>query len=138
MQFWGSVVVILYIFHPLRVVKYDFEEVWCCSISEVVLSVITYLNLGSQLQNLELDKMRKKHSADKLLIFLQLRSLQSGVEDFNYFLLYTPWAQDVNWTYIRRSEDILEVFWASYVRSIYVLCSGGKKLIDSLTKLLTL
>ena len=28
-----------------------------------------------------------------------------------------------NWTYIRRSED---VFWTSYVRSIYNLCSGRK------------
>ena len=33
--------------------------------------------------------------------------------------------QDVNWTYIRRSEDVLDVFWTSYVRSIYVLCLRG-------------
>ena len=32
------------------------------------------------------------------------------------------WTQDLNWTYIRRSEDVLGVFWTSYVRSIYVLC----------------
>ena len=31
-------------------------------------------------------------------------------------------AQNVNWTYIRRSEVFLDVFWTSYVRSIYVLC----------------
>ena len=37
----------------------------------------------------------------------------------------TPQAQDVNWTYIRRSEDVLDVFWTSYVRSIYVLCLWG-------------
>ena len=36
----------------------------------------------------------------------------------------TPWTQDVNWTYIRRSEDVQDVFWTSYVRSIYVLCPG--------------
>ena len=30
-----------------------------------------------------------------------------------------PWALDVNWTCIRRSEDILNVFWTSCVRSIY-------------------
>ena len=29
-------------------------------------------------------------------------------------------------TYIRRSEDDLDVFWTSYVRSIYVLCPGWK------------
>ena len=34
--------------------------------------------------------------------------------------------QDVNWTYIRRSEDIQGVFWTSYVRSIYVLCLRGQ------------
>ena len=134
MQFWGSVVVILYIFHPLRVVKYNFEEVWCCSISEVVLSVITYLNLGSQPQNLQLDKNAEKALRRWIVNF----SSAKVCTKWCYFLLYTPWAQDVNWTYIRRSEDILEVFWTSYVRSIYVLCSGGKKLIDSLTKLLTL
>ena len=31
-------------------------------------------------------------------------------------------AQNVNWTYIRRSVVFLDVFWTSYVRSIYVLC----------------
>ena len=34
----------------------------------------------------------------------------------------SPQTQDVNWTYIRRWEDVLDVFWTSYVRSIYVLC----------------
>ena len=34
----------------------------------------------------------------------------------------TPKTQDVNWTYIRRSEDVLDVLWTSYVRLIYVLC----------------
>ena len=38
----------------------------------------------------------------------------------------TQKTQDVNWTYIRRSEDVLVVFWTSYVRSIYVLCLLGK------------
>ena len=37
----------------------------------------------------------------------------------------TPWTQDVNWTYTRRSEDALDVFLTSYVRSIYILCPGG-------------
>ena len=26
----------------------------------------------------------------------------------------TPWTQDVNWTYIRRSEDALGIFWTSF------------------------
>ena len=34
--------------------------------------------------------------------------------------------QDVNWPYISRPEgDALDVFWTSYVRSIYVLCLRG-------------
>ena len=37
----------------------------------------------------------------------------------------TPWTQDVNWTYIRRSEDVQNVFLMSYVRSLYVLCLRG-------------
>ena len=31
-----------------------------------------------------------------------------------------PRRHDVNWTYIRRSEEVLHVFWTSYVRSIYI------------------
>ena len=42
-------------------------------------------------------------------------------------IIETPQTQDVNWTYIRRSEDVLDVFWTSYVRSIYVLCLWGKE-----------
>ena len=41
----------------------------------------------------------------------------------------TRWRQDVNWTYIRRSEDILDIFWMPYIRSICVLCPGGNKYI---------
>ena len=37
----------------------------------------------------------------------------------------TPLTQDVNWMHIRRSEDIQNVFWTSYVRSIYTLCLRG-------------
>ena len=33
--------------------------------------------------------------------------------------------QDVNWMYVRHSEDVLEVFWTSYVRSMYFLCLRG-------------
>ena len=40
--------------------------------------------------------------------------------------MYTPLStQDVNWTYIRRSEGVQDVFWTSYVRSIYVFCLLG-------------
>ena len=39
--------------------------------------------------------------------------------------LPTPWTQDINWTYKRPSEDVLNFFWTSYVDSIYILCQSG-------------
>ena len=42
--------------------------------------------------------------------------------------LRSPLTQDVNWAYIRHSEDVLDVFWTSYVRSINVLSPGGSVL----------
>ena len=35
-----------------------------------------------------------------------------------------PWTQNVNRTSIRRSEDVLDVFWTYYISSIYALCLG--------------
>ena len=46
-------------------------------------------------------------------------------------LVLSPQTQDVNWTYIRRSED---VFWMSYVRSIYALCPRVYNAYDDLEK----
>ena len=45
----------------------------------------------------------------------------------SYLINLPHWIQDVNWSYIRRSEDFLEVVWTSYVRPVYVICSGGKQ-----------
>ena len=37
----------------------------------------------------------------------------------------SPWAQDINWSYIRRSEDVGGVFWmCSVCRVYFVLCPG--------------
>ena len=58
------------------------------------------------------------------------RVLNKHLNYSNFLLLPTPWTQDVNWAYIRRSEDILDLFWMSYVRSICVLCPGGKLMED--------
>ena len=38
----------------------------------------------------------------------------------------TPQTQNASWTYIRRSEDVLDVFWTSCVRSVYVLPLRGE------------
>ena len=40
------------------------------------------------------------------------------------------WAQDVNWAYIRRLEDVQDVFWMSYVHAIYVLCPRGTQIFQ--------
>ena len=53
-----------------------------------------------------------------ILISLELMLLKKECRNY-------PWTQDVNWTYIRRSEDVHGVFWTSHIRSIYVLCPGG-------------
>ena len=47
------------------------------------------------------------------------------------FPLDTGGVLEVNWTYVRRSEGVLEAFYMFSVRSIYVLCPGGVKLIVS-------
>ena len=39
----------------------------------------------------------------------------------------TPWTQGVTWMNVTRSEDVQDVFWTCYTRSIYVLCPGGNK-----------
>ena len=36
----------------------------------------------------------------------------------------TAWTRNVNWTYMRRSKDIVVVFWMSYVCPSYVVCAG--------------
>ena len=46
-------------------------------------------------------------------------------ESMNKFFV-TPKTKDVKLTYIRRSAVVLDVFWTSYVRSIYVLCLRGR------------
>ena len=35
----------------------------------------------------------------------------------------SPWTEVVSWMYIRRSEDVSDVFWTSYLRLVYTLCS---------------
>ena len=46
----------------------------------------------------------------------------------------TPWAQAVNCTYIRRSEDVQDVFWTSYVRAVYGLCQVVLILLSTLLR----
>ena len=62
-------------------------------------------------------------------IWYHLCNLKTVKNAHGRVLLLLKWSQqtqDVNQTYIRRSEDVLDVFWTSYVRSIYVLCLLGQ------------
>ena len=64
-----------------------------------------------------------------LLNMLLQRDIASGREKRQFGLLqvlkfHTPWTQWENGTFIRRSEDVYDIFWTSYVRPIYVLCPG--------------
>ena len=45
-------------------------------------------------------------------------------QNANHFKLYNSLNKDLNWAYIRRSEDVLDVFQTPYVRLTYVLCPG--------------
>ena len=47
---------------------------------------------------------------------------------YHWFIGTAPSTQGINSTYIRRSKDVLKIFWTSYVRSIYVLCQGSRAL----------
>ena len=57
-------------------------------------------------------------------------SLNVGTGHIKQFLIFfymwdqTFWIQDRNWTYIRCSEDVMDVFWRSYIRSINFLYPG--------------
>ena len=50
---------------------------------------------------------------------LSLHSLEKYIWESNG---NTPWTQDINSTYIRRSEDVKDVIWMSLLRWIYVTC----------------
>ena len=66
-----------------------------------------------------------KLSCDSIL-FLELANAAVHWKCWPYWKTpNTPSTQDANWTYIRRSEDVQDVLWTSYVRSIYVLCLLG-------------
>ena len=53
---------------------------------------------------------------------VESRLLAKGLK---YWAHSSPGTQNVNWAYIRCSEDVLDVFWMFYVRSIYVLYPRG-------------
>ena len=67
---------------------------------------------------------------DRVLLNMYLqRDIASGREKWQFELLqvlkfHTAWTQWENGTFIRRSEDVYDIFWTSCGRPIYVLCPG--------------
>ena len=59
------------------------------------------------------------------------QSVWVNVNPKQLFLFF--WTQDVNWTYIRFSKDVQDIFWTSSVRSIYVLCPGDFTVMHNMT-----
>ena len=53
------------------------------------------------------------------LLEMHLRSYQTSVKGLSH------WIQDVNWAYIKSLENVQDVLWTSYVRSLYVLYPEG-------------
>ena len=39
------------------------------------------------------------------------------MENFIFYAVKSPWTQGVNLMLVRRSEDVLDVFWTSYVQN---------------------
>ena len=67
-------------------------------------------------------------SFKKMYLFLSSKvSLKRKKVTFQILLSLdpSPWIQEVKWTYIRRWEDVLGMFWRSYVHLGYVLCPEG-------------
>ena len=62
---------------------------------------------------------------DIVWICVPVNCFETTLLEWILSLHLNPADTGVNWTYIRRSEDLLDVFWTSYVRSIYVLCLRG-------------
>ena len=66
----------------------------------------------------------KEYIQKRMKINSGVNNLILIIKKYNYILKQiTPWTKEVNWTYV----DVLDIFWTTYVSSIYVLCVGGKK-----------
>ena len=42
------------------------------------------------------------------------------------------WTQNINWAYIKRPEDVQDLFWTPYISSIYIQCPGDTLIISSM------
>ena len=79
--------------------------------------VITWVLVWSLINNWHLFLKKKKKKNENLFFAFEMRQP-------------TPGTKDLDWTYIRCSDDVLNVFRTFYVCSIYVLCLGRSAVIS--------
>ena len=93
----------------------------------VLETFLKLLSIQSRVSN-----MFNKHCFNSLLWYHN-SSLIKIIEDIIYFCYHKfclkTYSLDTGrkLNVQRRSEDVLDVFWTSFVRSIYVLCPGGTR-----------
>ena len=57
--------------------------------------------------------------------FLEIANWISYDKHSSVNLSFTPWTQDINWMYVKRTKDLYGGFCTCYLHSIYVLWPGG-------------
>lgn len=78
------------------------------------------------------DNMHKKIDfsfKDQIRVFVIFLYLHKSQKRTFRRLKFPHWVEDINWMCMRHSEGALDVFWASHVHSIHLLCPGGSKQI---------
>ena len=137
----------IFIFHGSMMIKSWQKYIW--DNTEFCISLLVFLKCArfffSEMLNFNCNIILNFKILDRsaqlpmtqILVFFQVRwKLQWGhylqliSEIFSLsaqipVVLGSPWTQDVNWKYTRRSEDVQDIFWTSYVRWIYVLWPGA-------------
>lgn len=53
-----------------------------------------------------------------------MSAIFAKMKSFQRFMAISLWTQDLNWAYTRHSEDVLDLFWTSYVYSVDVCVQG--------------
>lgn len=79
-----------------------------------------YCSLSIHQKHKNVKILRTKYHFFSSKIWYGRSDLESTLK---YSKVFTLWIckLDVNWTYIRHSKDVLDIFCTSYVRSIYIL-----------------
>ena len=99
-QIWRKFLIWLHLLKQSLMVKFIFVECFLTKERKRKKEILTFVRVPCR----------------KLFLDQKLQQCQKS--------LY-PKGTNINWTYITYSEDSPDVFWKSYVRSIYVMYSEG-------------